>query len=83
MRKIHIGDGGYASVFEDDDGTLYLGSICGGIAWGRFGIVMNAEESLALRNDPSTIDAIARRMCRDPKPFEGREIPEALRSTLV
>jgi hypothetical protein len=83
MRKIYTGNDGYCDVFEDEAGTLYLVNLCGGLVWGRVGIVMNADERDTFRRVPSSIDALAQRMCRDFKPFEGREIPEPLRAGLV
>jgi hypothetical protein len=83
LRKVYTGNEGYAHVFESEEGTLYLVNLCGGIVWAQIGIVMNAEEKTAFIREPSSIDTIAQRMCRDFKPFEGREIPEAIRSSLV
>ena len=83
MKKICNGNQGYCDVFEDQYGALYLVNLCGGIASGHVGIVMNVEERAPFANEPTAIDAVAQRMCRDFKPFEGREIPEAIRSSLV
>lgn len=83
MKKIYTGNSGYSDVFEGDDGTYYLLILCGGIAWGHVGIVMNEEEKSAFARDPKSIDLVARSMCNDFAPFRGREIPEAIRSSLI
>jgi hypothetical protein len=82
MKKVYNGGEGYVDVYEGDDGTMYLVSLCGGIVWRQVGIVMTPEERAAFLADPTSVDAIARSMCYDFEPFQDRAVPEDLRSQM-
>lgn len=83
MNKLYTSQDGYVDVFQDDAGTMYLVVLCGGIAWTHLGIVMNEQERADFAADPTSVNAVARRMCYDFDPFKDRQVPEPLRSQML
>ena len=83
MKKLYMSPSGYIDVFQDDAGTMYLVALCAGLAWHHLGIIMNDQERADFLADPSSVEAVAKRMCFSFKPFEDREVPEHLRSQML
>jgi hypothetical protein len=84
MKKLYSEtDPFICDVFEGDDGQMYLVALCGGIAWGRVGVVMTAEEVVEFRTRPAFAPELARKLCKDFAPYKDRAIPEDVEKLII
>jgi hypothetical protein len=84
MTIVYSGTAFYCDVvFDDVSCSYYLLALCGGIAWGHVGIKMNEQEIQAFQQAPSSVEAVARAMCRDFSQFADRSVPEDVQHSIL